>query len=87
MNKMEFYWWGVKLFVDEGKTQEIIMALQGGAGAAVIGGLLSVIGTIPAGLISGIVFLAGFAIGVADSNHRGVVFTYTWVGLPWCWSQ
>jgi len=87
MNKLEFYWWGVKLFVDEAKTKEIIMALQGGGGAAAIAGTLSVIGAVPSAVITGIVWLAAFAIGIADANHRGVVFTCTWNGLPWCWSQ
>jgi hypothetical protein len=87
VNKLEFYWWGVKLFVDEAKTQEIIMALQGGGAAVAVGGILSAFGAVPAAVISGLIWLDAFAIGIADANHRGVVFTCTWIGLPWCWSQ
>lgn len=87
MDKLEFYWWGVKLYVDEAKTQEIVKSLEGGSGATAIAGILTGIGAVPSAVISGIIYLAGFAIGVADANHRGVIFTCTWFGLPWVWSQ
>ena len=87
MDKLVFYWWGVGLYVDEPKTREIIQTLESGAGATALLGILSVIGAIPSALITGIVWLAGFAVGIADAQHRGVIFQMTWCGLPWVSSQ
>lgn len=87
MDKLVFYWWGVGLYVDEAKTQQIIQQLEGGAGATAIAGIFSNIPGVPSSLISGICWLAGFCISIADAAHRGVIFEMTWCGLPWVSSQ
>jgi len=91
---VKFQWFGVQLYMDEPLTQTLINEVKAGGGTTVVSSAL--VAAIPAlgtaaaavtAIVGAIVWLAGEALTICDSAHRGIILTVLWVGLPWCTGQ
>jgi len=92
------YWWGLRLYIDECITQDVVNGLKlGAAGAAVAAAALALgvpgVTTIPAGapaLVAALLLLGVAAITFVDGlgGNRGMEFAYTWIfNISWFWHQ
>jgi hypothetical protein len=88
VTNLETTWWGVKLSLDECKTQNLVDALKGGGGGA--GAICTIIGLASEGVgwvickaIAGLASALGYLISGVDNwgGKRGVVLTWTWAQL------
>jgi hypothetical protein len=89
VTNLETTWWGVKLWLDECKTQTLVDALKGGGvGAGAICAIIGLAGTAGAAspicaVIAALGQALGFAVAAVDDSggKSGVVLTWTWAQL------
>ncbi|WP_143047285.1 hypothetical protein [Amycolatopsis xylanica] len=91
-NGLSFHWWGIEVDLDSYWTNKLVSVINAGAGAAAVAavlagaGVISSPGAVPAGVVSGILWIGASAIQFC-SNSNGVSLYLTYTGVPWCSGQ
>ena len=87
------YWWGMRLYVDECGTQDIINAIKlGASGAAALAAYLAWTGhpALILGLVSALLALSAGLLAWIDElgGYKGLEFSITWIFVAsWFWHQ
>ncbi|HVI39294.1 MAG TPA: RHS repeat-associated core domain-containing protein [Anaerovoracaceae bacterium] len=91
--KLYHYWWGVKLTISNNTTLDLIDAMNIGAGTGAIitilagAGVVTSAATLPAGLISGILWIGGSYINMVNrwGKYKGIYISKGWLSPPTIW--
>ncbi len=87
------YWWGMRLYIDECVTQDVINAIKlGAAGAAAVAAYLAWTAhpALLAALVAALLMLSAGLLGWVDElgGYRGLEFSVTWLFVvSWFWHQ